>query len=691
MSAELEYDDIQHLLSSPLDQTPSGMSRRRFLQMTAAGAAVATVGPALGGYDAALAGPRLAHDEGVIVIVQMGGGNDGINTVIPTAQGGRYRDLRGSLAIDESEMHHLPGGVALHPALSGLKQRFDRGQVAIVQGVGYADPSLSHFDSMAHWMHGRAGAEPTSAARDGWMGRWLDGLGSSRTDLEAVVFESSIPLHFRGRVASAVGLARDGGNDFGVKDDDPDLRMYDAIRQMAAASHSRGSWADAVADSGVAGLDLARRVAPAYEGDDNGGSGFEREMERAARLINADVGVRVLGASIGGFDNHSNQQWDHNSNLTDFDRGIDRFFSTLDPRFSSRVTIVTFSEFGRRPERNGSNGTDHGTASAAFVIGAKVRGGLIGEYPSLSNLDSRGNLHPSVDFRSMYATVLDRWMRADSNEILGGQFEALDLFAASPGNREVVRPAPQPDAHQGYLITTDAGAVYNFGNKDGFGGTAGSAVAALQRHPDRDGYWLCTADGGVEPFGETEFHGSMAGTALAAPVVDMAIHPDGDGYWLLGEDGGVFSFGQAPFHGSTGNLALRQPVVGMAPHPSGAGYWFVASDGGVFAFGRAGFFGSTGNLTLRRPVVGMASTPTGRGYWLVADDGGLFAFGDAGFYGSTGGLNLARPVVGMTATPTGRGYWLVADDGGIFAFGDAAFHGSLGNQVVPGRVIGITA
>jgi len=691
MSTELEFEDIQELLSEPLDSSPEGVSRRRFLQMTAAGAAVATVGTTFGRYGSeAMAGPALAQDEGVLIIVQMGGGNDGLNTVIPTSQSA-YRTLRPRLGHDTAEMHHLGGGIALSPALPKMKARWDRGQVAIIQGIGYADPNLSHFDSMAHWMHGRAGSAPEDAPRDGWMGRWLDGLGASRSELEAVVFDSSIPLHFRGRQVSAVGLASSGGVDFGVKDDDNYLRMYDAVRAMAVGSNSRGPWADEIADRSVDAINLARRVAPAYEGDSQGGSGFEREMERAARLINADVGVRVVGTSIGGFDTHVSQEWRHDNLLGNFDDGIERFFSTLDPRFSSRVTVMTFSEFGRRPEQNGAIGTDHGAASVSFVIGSKVRGGLVGSYPSLTDLDSRGNLRATVDFRSLYSTVLDRWMRADSNSVLGGNFAHLNLFSASPGNRDVVTPAPSPGASQGYLISTDAGAVYNFGNRAGYGGTAGSSIASLQRHPTGDGYWLCTSDGGVESFGDSAFHGSMAGIPLASPVVDMAVHPTGNGYWLLGADGGVFSFGQAPFHGSTGNLRLQQPVVGMAPHPSGKGYWFVASDGGVFAFGSAGFFGSTGGIALRRPVVGMASTPSGKGYWLVADDGGLFAYGDARFFGSTGAMTLARPVVGMTPTPSGRGYWLVADDGGIFAFGDAGFHGSLGDRVVPGRVIGIAA
>ncbi|MCP3939611.1 MAG: DUF1501 domain-containing protein [Actinomycetia bacterium] len=686
MTIDLEFEQIHQELSTPLDRTPGGLSRRRFLQMTAVGGAIATVGPTLGRYEA-LAGPQLGSGEGVLVMIQLGGGNDGVNTVIPANQPA-YQDLRGSLAIDEGEMLHLGNGLALHPSLSNLRARWDSGQVAIIQGIGYQEPSLSHFDSMAHWMHGKAGSSPDEAPKDGWLGRWLDGLGSTRSDLEAVVFGSSVPLHLRGRSATATGLSTHG-IDFGIKTDDDHQRMYDAIREMAEGDSPHGLWADAVAQTSVGSLDLAKQLSSAYEGQDNGGSDFERQMARSARLINADVGVRILNTSLGGFDNHTNQSSTHAGQLANLDSGIQRFFSTLDPQFASRVTVMTFSEFGRRPETNGSAGTDHGTASVALVIGANVSGGLVGNYPSLTDLDSRQNLKPVVDFRSMYATVLDSWLGADSNEVLGGEFEALPLFMAGPGNSTFERPAPVPGSRQGYLMVTDAGGVYNFGNKPAFGGSIGGDTAGIDLLASGTGYWLCRQDGAVEAFGDAKFHGSMVGKALAAPLVDMASHPSGDGYWLLGADGGVFSFGKAPFYGSTGNLRLRQPVVGMAAHPTGKGYWFVASDGGVFAYGRAAFHGSTGHLTLRRPVVGIAPTPTGKGYWLVADDGGVFAFGDAGFHGSTGALTLARPIVSIAPTPTGRGYWLAGDDGGVFAFGDAGFHGSLGDRTVPGRVISV--
>ncbi len=688
MRNELEFEDIQAALAAPVDNSPAGLSRRRFLQMSAAGIGIAAIGPTLGRH-AVMAGPRLAHDEGVLVVVQMGGGNDGVNTLVPIGQS-RYPSLRGNLALGADEVLHLGGGVALHPSLKGLKTRWDKGQVAVVQGIGYADSTLSHFDSMAFWMNGRADAVPGQRANDGWLGRWLDGLGSSRSELEAVVFDSSVPLHFRGRQASAIGLSADGGTDFGVDDDPNDLRMYDAVRQMAGGGSAVSQWGQVLAANGVEALDLAGRVAPAYQGERPGGSSFAREMARAARLINADVGVRVLGTSLGGFDTHTNQAGEQADALARLDEGIEAFFANLDPRFASRVTLMTFSEFGRRPQVNGSGGTDHGTASVAFVIGAKVKGGLVGTYPSLNDLDSRGNLKPQVDFRSVYATVLDRWLRADSGEILGGSFAALPLFRGSPGNTDIVTPAPNPLARQGYMIATSAGGVYNFGRHASYGGTAAGNVVGLRRHPKADGYWICTSDGGVEPFGAADYHGSMAGRALAAPIVDMAVHPEGRGYWLLGGDGGVFSFGDVQFYGSTGNMTLAQPVVGMAAHPSGRGYWFVASDGGVFAFGKVGFFGSTGNIRLAQPVVGMASTPSGNGYWLVASDGGIFAYGDARFFGSTGNIRLAQPVVGMASTPSGKGYWLVASDGGIFAFGDAGFYGSMGAQTLPGQVVSLS-
>ena len=686
-----DADEIRRALSQSADLSPEGMSRRRFLQYTAAGAAAAGASFALSGgtANAALGGP-LQPGEGVLVLIQLGGGNDGLNTVAPVDDG-RYRQLRRGVALDQSTALRIGHGLALHPNLTTIKTLWDQGDCAIIQGIGYHDSTLSHFDGMALWMDGKHNSEAGERSLDGWIGRHLDAKGSARSELEAVVFDSAIPLHLVGREAQAVALNAGGEMEFGVANRARDRRLYNAIEQMAAGSHPLGEWADRLADNNVDAIDQAKRLAPAYEGGRIPGSRFEVEMGQAARLINADVGVRVLSVDTGGFDNHNGHEWAHAQALGRLDAGIARFYAELQSRFASKVTLVTFSEFGRRAQINGAYGTDHGAASVAFVIGQRVKGGLYGGYPSLHNLDRRGNLVPSVDFRSMYATVLERWLQADSNEVLGASYEQFDMFGADPDATAVVGPARNPLAKHGYLISTGAGGIHNFGKHANYGSPWVNNVVAVRRNPVDDGYWVCGSDGGVFTFGEGSCHGSMGGRALSRPIVDMAIAPDGKGYWLLGEDGGVFSFGSARFHGSTGNLRLAAPMVGMAVHPSGNGYWFCAADGGVFTYGNAGFYGSAGAMRLNRPIVTMAAHPSGEGYWLVSDDGGVFTYGKARYHGSTGNIRLAQPIVAIAPTPTGNGYWLVARDGGVFTFGDATYQGSLGGVSQTGSVNSIAA
>ena len=682
--------DMRRQLSVQPDLSPAGRSRRRFLQYTAAGTAIAGLGLAAPGRASALASSATSPVDGVLVVIQLSGGNDGLNTVAPV-EDGSYHSLRRGAALDPEQALPLGEGLALHPSLTGLKARYDRGEVAVIRGIGHADANLSHFDSMAFWQGGAADIRAGHRLRDGWLGRYLDGLGAGTAGVEGVVFDTAVPLHLVGRRARAVALPTGGVLTFGSRIPSHEASLNDALRTMGAGERTLGPWADQLARMNVTAIDEADRLVPAYPGDELVGSRFEVELAQAARLINADVGVRVLSVTLGGFDTHEGLAWSHARLMDRLDAGIERFYAELDGVMAPRVALMTFSEFGRRVVPNGSHGTDHGAASVAFVIGSRVKGGLYGEQPSLSNLDGRGNLRPQVDFRSMYATVLDRWLRADAREVLRGEFEQFDLFGSDPDRTTIVGPAPSPLARHGYLMVTDAGGVHNFGRCANFGSPWTPGAVAVRRHPSGDGYWVAGRDGGVFSYGDAGYFGSMGGRPLSRPVIDMAAAPDGEGYWLVGEDGGVFSFGSAGFHGSTGNLSLVEPVVGMAAHPDGRGYWFCARDGGVFAYGSAGFHGSAGHIRLNRPVVGMTAHPSGRGYWLVCDDGGVFAFGVAGFHGSTGAMRLAEPIVGMATTPSGRGYWLVARDGGVFAFGDATFQGSLGAVAQTGDVRGIAA
>jgi len=676
------------------------LSRRRFLQAAAAGGTTLALSRYLS--MAAWAASPVGADDGILVVITMAGGNDALNTVVPYGSA-TYYGVRGGAAVPAGQVLAIDSQVGLHPSLARLKRRYDAGQVAIVQGVGYPGADMSHFSSMATWMSASLEANPTT----GWLGRYADGLDAG--DLRSVMVGTSTPLHLVGARTAGISLPVDLGSSFGGdRSDTSDARMYDALSTLGAGASGLGPWGDAFTASGRSSLEVVGEVAGVYAPALPDGS-LASQLTVAARLINANVGVRVLGAELGSFDTHTNELATHADLLGQLDAALDAFWTALDARWAGAVTVVTFSEFGRRVEPNDSGGFDHGTAGTMLVMGPEVRGGLHGAAPSLVDLDEDGNLIHSVDFRSVYAELLDSWLAADSAQILGAAFAPLGLLAARPhsaaatgadmlwgtGGRTAPSGAPSPPPHGagGYCLVTAGGTVVNYDHAGAFGGARpAQPVVGAAGTPSGQGCWLVCRDGSVEAFGDAGFHGSLAGMRLNAPIVAMAATASGNGYWLLGADGGVFSFGDATFFGSTGNLRLDRPVVAMAAAPGGQGYWFAASDGGIFAFGPgARFFGSTGGMRLDQPVVSMAATATGQGYWLVARDGGIFAFGDARFHGSTGGMRLARPIVDLLVTPSGQGYWLVANDGGIFSFGDATYQGSLGGSPPAEGVVAIFA
>jgi uncharacterized protein (DUF1501 family) len=676
------WRNLEAALSFP-DDDRNAPTRRRFLQLSGMTAGAVAATSLLSRVDAAWGAPPIGGYDGVLVVVLMGGGNDGLSMVAPVGDGAYY-DKRGGLAVPASAALAVGPGEGLHPALVNVKRRFDEGKVAVIRGVGHPAPDLSHFSSMAAFMAGWAGGGPPTS---GWLGRYLDGLGGAPDVFHGVTVGSSVPLHMVGRSRRGTAVEANGADDLLVSPDVNDAILRDGLRLMTNSPSSRGAWADALARSSVDLLTMSSSLAPLYE-PALPTDALARDLTFCARLVNADLGARVLTVSFGDFDTHAGQPSRYLTLMQRFDNAVEAFFATLDPRFASRVALMNFSEFGRRAASNGSQGTDHGTTSSFVVIGDRVKGGLYGAQPSLTALDRSGNLVSSIDFRSIYATVAADWLRADDHEILGASYEKLGFFApGGPGSTGGGGTGPltctsvgSSTAPGGYWVAGEAGQVWAYGTAGCWGNSPASSaspLAALAARPSRDGYWLVGRDGAVFSFGQAPFLGGMNGTGLQAPIVDAAATPSGNGYWLLGRDGGVFSFGDAAFYGSTGDIRLNQPVVGMAAVPTGGGYWFVAADGGIFAFGpNARFYGSMGGTSLNKPVVGMAPTPTGNGYWLVASDGGIFAFGDAEFHGSTGDIRLNQPIVGMVPTATGHGYWFVAADGGVFAFGDAPFLGS---------------
>lgn len=423
---DMEYEEIRARLSFAPAVDRTMISRRTILKALAAGVGMAAIPSWL--FEDARAALTPTDTGGTLIVIQLGGGNDGLNTVVPL-DNGSYYDLRGDLAIQPAEALPLTAGIALHPSLKNLQARFAAGKVAVVQGVGYGDPDMSHFQSMATWM---AGWGPGGAPRSGWLGRYFDGLQSDT--LNGVTVGTSVPLHLQGAQYAATAIPDDRNGIFGVisPDADPtdlsDTRLFDGVRKLGSATRSMGDKYNVHAAKMTESMTLAPGIASCYADKPTDSEQFAAHMTLCANLINANIGIKVLGVELGSFDTHSGQDWQHTDLLTKLDDGIAAFYAAVAPEQSARTAIMTFSEFGRRPEANGG-GTDHGAASPLFVVGDGVKGGIVGQQPSLTDLDENGNMKAAVPFHAVYGTVLDKWLGADSKAILGQQFETLPLFA----------------------------------------------------------------------------------------------------------------------------------------------------------------------------------------------------------------------------------------------------------------------
>lgn len=430
---------------------PDAIDRRRFLQLVGMGLGAGLVAGSgstlldalIPGHDpAAWAAGPIGPNDGILVVIGMYGGNDALNMIVPVDDGAYY-DMHGSLAIPAGDALPIGGGAAFNPALTNLHQMWSAGDVAVIEGVGYENPDLSHFNSMAYWMAGRPNALPAN----GWLGRWLDGYLAGQRDLYAATeIGSGLPLHLVGAEQRGTSVPP-GPVGFGSQQNERSFRQYDAIRAMRTSAN--GAWFGSVGQAFVDVVDLAATLAPVMPSEDElGDVEIVAKLDVAARLINANLGFRVVTAGWGDFDSHARQPYMHTTRMGELDAAIARFFSVLDPAWRNRVTIMTFSEFGRTPWSNDGAGTDHGTSAAQLVIGANVRGGLYGERPTLAGLERWDRMAHHVDFRSYYASILDGWLGGGSTEILGGTFEDLGLFAAGPGEQsdDTVTPIPVTSA-----------------------------------------------------------------------------------------------------------------------------------------------------------------------------------------------------------------------------------------------------
>jgi uncharacterized protein (DUF1501 family) len=377
------------------------------------------------------------NNDNVLVMIQLAGGNDSLRTVIPI-QDPKLHDLRPILAA-ASVPAALPlnASFGLNQNMTGIKALWDQGKVAIVQGVGYPNPSFSHFESIRVWETG----DPTMRQVDGWLGRTLtqnyDSMGHPLTacacgttdvpgtlrDLHATVsvIDSSRSFGFQGgsKVEAAAGTVWRGTPG-----------IYGALFDTAISTveQSIASVRTAVSrQSNVKYSDNARLVYPSK-------TELGAALQLAASLITSGSGVKLLHVTLGGFDTHQTELSRHNDLMGYLDQSVSAFYQDLSMHgMADKVLVATWSEFSRRPQENASGGTDHGAAAAMLLIGNPVQGGFYGQAPSLGSLDGTGNLKYSVDFRSVYQEILNTHLGADAKEILGQAFDRVPFLKAAAG------------------------------------------------------------------------------------------------------------------------------------------------------------------------------------------------------------------------------------------------------------------
>ena len=397
---------------------PRTMSRRQFLISSGVvgGAALAAGAGVITLRDLTAAGKRTPRAVGtkVVVFVTMYGGNDGLSTVIPYTDKAYYAG-RPELAYDESEVLPLADGLGFNASMTGLKKVYDAGQLAIVRGVGYPNPDRSHFRSMSIWQT----ASPDTPKSTGWLGRWLDANGAD--PLLAVNVGPVLPPMLAGQHCAGAAVPLTGGVVM------PDGTYGSGLRALDTASKGSGALAQRVAQSGADLFRVATTFGPTLATTKAGGSNdLAGQLEIVARCIAANAPTRIYSVQLGGFDFHADEKAAQSTLLGQLDDAVSGFLTTVAAgSHADDVVVVLYSEFGRRVAANGSQGTDHGTASNIFVAGKAVKGGMFGDQPSLTDL-SLDDLKYNVDFRSVYATLLEGVLGADAGQVLGaGTFPRL--------------------------------------------------------------------------------------------------------------------------------------------------------------------------------------------------------------------------------------------------------------------------
>ena len=408
------------------------LSRRSFLKSSSL-VALGAAAPAFLSRAAAAAptADRPGARDTVLVVVQLTGGNDGLNTVIPFRDE-HYARYRPTLKIPTADVKRINDDLGLHPSMTGLAGLLEDRALCVMQGVGYPNPDQSHFRSMDIWH----AASTAPNLTEGWVGKALRGIpGAASFHLSSP--NEVAPLALTGapvRVLSITSLS-----DFELRvtaADGADARRQRSLIDAAAPASDGPGLLDVVRQTASTTYASSRRLqeigrtyTPRVPYPN---TALANHLKLAAQLIDVGIGARLFYVSIDGFDTHAAQLAAHANLLKEVSDAMTAFYRDMAARGQAdRILMMTFSEFGRRAKENGGRGTDHGSAAPMLLVGGKVRPGLVGAHPSLADLDA-GNLRHHTDFRQVYAAVLDHWLGVSSRQVLGQAYQPVPIFGERP-------------------------------------------------------------------------------------------------------------------------------------------------------------------------------------------------------------------------------------------------------------------
>jgi len=408
-------------------------TRREFLKHSLATGSLVSLGLTVPNFltRTALAAPNAAKagaKDTILVVVQLTGGNDGLNTVIPFKDD-EYAKLRPTLKQATAQVKKLNDEVALHPSMDGLAGLLEDNALCVVQGVGYPNPTQSHFRSMDIWQ----AASTAETLTEGWIGRGLRQMQGTGAFHLAGGNESA-PLALNGAPVRAPSIA--SLEDFQLKvaaasgsDKKEQKKIIEGSAKPAGDQPSLLDFVQRTAANTYASSQRLQEIGKNYQPKSPyPQSPLANRLKLAAQLIDANLGARIFYVSLENFDTHANQALSHAQLLTQLSAAMTAFYKDMAARgYKDRLLMMTFSEFGRRARENGSKGTDHGSAAPMLLVGGKVKAGVVGKHPSLTQLEM-GNLKHHTDFRQVYAAILDGWLGVSSKEVLGQKFEPVDVL-----------------------------------------------------------------------------------------------------------------------------------------------------------------------------------------------------------------------------------------------------------------------